>query len=361
MSLRKRLEKLRARLPEFACQAFLIEEPTQLFYLTGLSLSSGILLLHEKGEILFVDGRYIEMCQAQAPCPVLLNQGSTLSLWLSAEENQKIEVIGFDAEHTSYRQLEEWKVKLDAICKKALAIDDPVKSLRMIKDHEEQHLLRKAAKLGSEGFDHLCVTLKLGMTEREAALSLEIFWKTQGAMGLAFEPIIAFGPHSSMPHHRAGHFPLQEGMPILIDIGVNLDHYHSDMTRVLFSSPPAEPMKQIYEVVREAQQRAIDLCRPGIALRELDEAARKVISHYGYGEYFTHNLGHGVGLEIHEAPWIRGSGPHGEKLLEAGMLLTIEPGIYLPHIGGVRLEDTLLITPAGHENLTQRPTELRLL
>jgi Xaa-Pro aminopeptidase len=356
-----RIQQVQQKLIELGCQALLVEDTINLYYLTGMTLSLGTLLVHEKGAQLFVDGRYFELCQKQAPCEVILSTQLSFASFLSKQENAFIHTVGFDAEHTSYKQFLDWQKKLEPLSRKLQPLDHPIKALRMIKDEIEMALIRQAAQLGSKGFDFVCSLLKEGISEAEAALELEIFWKRQGAKGVAFDPIIAFGSNSSMPHYRAGNTLLKKGMPVLIDIGVNDQHYHSDMTRVVFFGEPDPEIQKIHCIVERAQQKAIDLCRPGTLMGELDKAARSYIAQQGYGDCFTHNLGHGVGLEIHEAPWVRGHPPYSLIPLQPGMVMTIEPGIYLPGLGGVRIEDTLLITDSGHENLTLRPTQTILI
>lgn len=164
-----------------------------------------------------------------------------------------------------------------------------------------------------------------------------------------------------MPHYRAGNTKLKQGMPILIDIGVNYRHYHSDMTRVVFLGEPDPKLKTIYHIVEKAQKEALQLCKPGTLIGELDRAARGYIESQGYGDHFGHGLGHGVGLEIHELPNVRNKPPFNSMVLLPGMVITIEPGIYIPDIGGVRIEDTIVITENGHENLTERSKELNIL
>ncbi|MCH9703190.1 MAG: M24 family metallopeptidase, partial [Chlamydiae bacterium] len=184
---------------------------------------------------------------------------------------------------------------------------------------------------------------------------LEIFWLQNGAAGVAFSPIVAFGENSSKPHYHPQDRPLREDDAVLIDIGVTLDHYHSDMTRVLLPKDPDPKMVEIYAVVKEAQKRALALCKPKSVVADLDAAARDYITECGYGDHFVHSLGHGIGLEVHEAPRLYKEGADVDLRLEAGMAITIEPGIYLPGIGGVRIEDTVVITNEGHINLTNSP------
>jgi len=351
----QRIEKTQKTLKELTCNALLIEETTNLYYMTGQQLSTGKLLVHEKGAELFVDNRYFESCQKNAPCHVILSDKTSLSDLLKSPEFNFIHSLGFDSDNTSFKRYEEMQKNLTPLVK-LIPLDNPVKIQRMIKDKEEIDLLREAAALGSQGFDFVCSLLCEGLKENDIALELEIFWKRRGSKSLAFDPIIAFGSNSSMPHYRAGQTILKKGMPVLIDIGVNYQHYHSDMTRVIYFGEPDPKIRTIYTIVENAQKKALNLCVPGTKIGELDETARGYIKAQGFGEFFSHGLGHGVGLEIHEAPTLRNQLPCKDKKLENGMVITIEPGIYLPGMGGVRIEDTILITETGYENLTKRPT-----
>jgi Xaa-Pro aminopeptidase len=354
MNYPARLERLRNLLTSLSCEALLIEHPVDLFYLTGLELSTGKLIVTLQDACLIVDGRYYERSCRQSVYPVQLLKENVLKDWImDAQVNQ----LGFDQNHTTYHaflnltQLAE-KVKTSSRSLEIIPLESPVQQLRLIKDADEIASLRKAAHLGYQGYEFIASLLREGVTESELALELEFFWKKRGASRLAFESIIAFGSNSSMPHYRAGPAKLSLHMPVLIDIGVVLTHYHSDMTRVIFFGTPAPMMKTIYSIVEEAKAQALALCRPGVLVGDLDRAAREWIASKGYGDYFTHSLGHGIGLDIHEPPILRENGVYRDMPLQAGMAITIEPGIYLPEIGGVRLEDTILITDKGYENLT---------
>jgi Xaa-Pro aminopeptidase len=360
MDYRKRLNSLKQKLKEFSCDAVLIEDQINLFYLTGQCVSVGALVVSDQETAFLVDNRYFEICSQKAPCPVVLSDQTSLPKLLASTLFSSIRMLGFDTENTSFKRYQELKKSVEEIPERThkiqlMPLDNPVRHLRMIKDEEELAILKKAAELGSQGFDYLCTLLKEGISETEMAIELEIFWKKRGSKGVAFDPIIAFGANSSMPHYRAGPAKLKKGMPVLIDIGVNDHHYHSDMTRVLFFGEPPADIRKIYSIVEEAQQAALSLCRPGTLIGKLDEAAREIIAAHGYAAYFSHGLGHGVGLEIHEEPAIRNKPPYKEMPLQPGMVITIEPGIYLPGIGGVRLEDSIAITYAGYDNLTKRP------
>lgn len=346
---KQRLDNVVALLPSLDCQGLLVEHPTDLLYLTGFSLSAGKLLVSSQRTSLVVDGRYYESCQNVAPCDVEKLEEGFLEKWIAALSIKK---LAFDSKTTSYQRYIQLH---DAIGKEIalIAVDEPIRPLRLIKDAAEISIMRTAGKLCVEGFNYIALLLKEGVVEEDLALELELFWKRQGAKKMSFDPIIAFGANGSMPHYRAGKGILKKGMSVLIDIGVTWDHYQSDMTRVLFFGEPDPRIKEIYAIVEEAKRRALVLCRPGTLVRDLDDAARSYIADHGYGDKFTHSLGHGVGLDIHEYPLIRTTGASSQLALQAGMVITIEPGIYLSGVGGVRLEDTVLITDKGYEILTR--------
>lgn len=361
MDYSARLKRLQQHLKKEDCDTLIIEEVINIYYMTGLELSMGKLLVDSDGACLVVDSRYYENCHKNSPFPVLLLKENAIEDWLC--ERNSLDRIGFDSSTTSYVRYLELKKQLRALklrlgtskALKLVPLKAPLRMLRCIKDADEIALLKTAADLGSEGFDFLCNSLASGISELELALELDIFWKRKGSKALAFDPIIAFGPNSSMPHYRPSNQRLKKGDCVLLDIGVNVRNYHSDMTRVVFFGPRSKKVQEIYEIVREAQKRALKLCKPGTPIKALDMAARSYITEKGYGERFTHNLGHGVGLEIHEAPTLSQRGPDRNLKLQEGMVITIEPGVYLPDIGGVRLEDSIVITSSGYESLTKRP------
>lgn len=352
MNYQKRLRKIQDKLKTISCDALLVDDAVNLYYLTGINLSAGSMLITQNDAVLLVDGRYEELCRKQAPVKVMLTPGTSLKDVL-----ENIKTVGFNSETLSYKSFKDLEKQIGEIVS-LIPLDNIIRELRGIKDPEEIALLKEAGDLGSQGFDYLCSLLNEGIAENELAQELEIFWKKRGSKGVAFEPIIAFGENSSMPHYRAGNTKLKKGQPIQIDIGVNDRHYHSDMSRVVFFGQPSDQMKTIYQIVLNAQLKALEQCRPGMTTGQLDDVARNLITEAGYGKYFNHSLGHGVGLEIHEYPLLRNKPPFGEVVLKTGMVITIEPGIYLPGIGGVRIEDTVVITDEGCENLTNRSKEL---
>ncbi|SCA63704.1 Xaa-Pro dipeptidase [Chlamydiales bacterium SCGC AG-110-P3] len=360
----ERIKKLQATLKSHGVDGLIIDDTTDLYYLTGLSLSLGRLLVTQRLARLFVDGRYYETATKQAPCPVTLSPPTTL---FDALEKTKISSLGFDAAITTVQDLSALRKGVARVRRARGSpvtlkpLTAPVAPLRMYKDASELRILRKAARLGNSGFEHVKTLLKEGVTEAEVAAKLEIFWLQQGGQSLAFEPIIAFGANSSKPHYSPGKTRLRLGQPILVDIGVTVDHYHSDMTRVLFYGTPKPIMKRVYHAVLEAQTAALALCRPGTSIADLDKTAREVLATHDLGDKFTHSLGHGIGLQVHEQPGIRQSPTTRKQRLAPGMVITIEPGAYLPNVGGVRIEDTVIITEQGHQNLTSPSKALTVL
>lgn len=354
-----RLIKLQNHLKDHHCDAMLIENPLNMLYLTGLNLTAGKLLVHSKGAHLVVDNRYFELCQKSSPYPTLQDGNPTFEVHLSSTDFSFINTLAFDSETASYKNYQEIK-KCIEIAKtqnrkiSLVALENPVKKIRSVKDEFEISVLREAAALGSKGFDFVCSHLKEGVTEIEIANELEIYWKRHGSKSVAFDPIIAFGANSSMPHYRASNEKLRKDHIVLIDIGVNYKNYHSDMTRVVFFGAPDSRLLPIYRIVKKAQELALEICKPGTLIGDIDARARDYIASQGYADNFLHSLGHGIGLEIHELPLIKNTPPYNKMPLEPGMVITIEPGIYLPGIGGIRLEDTIAINANGYENLTKR-------
>lgn len=338
ISHEKRLHLLREKL---SGDNFLVEDSISLFYLTGLELSAGVLIVTPESGRLYVDGRYFEVA----------SQTSFLEVF-PIEENDpfvSLKTLSFNQDNTPYKRFKELKEKGLNLT----PLNDPVSELRMIKDSDELELLRKASKLGVEGFEYAASLLREGITELEVAIELDIFWKRQGGKGVAFDPIIAFGATSSMPHYRPQQRLLETNNIVLMDMGVTLNNYHSDMTRVVFFGDVKPELKKIHTIVYEALHRALDLCKPGCPIGSVDKAARDHIEANGYK--LPHSLGHGIGLEVHEAPYMRNKKPWDKTLLQPGMVVTVEPGIYIPNLGGIRLEDTIIITPDGYENLTALP------
>lgn len=342
----KRVKNLQEKLVQ---DGYLIQNPIDLYYFTGLDLSAGKLLVLKSSVQLLVDGRYIESAKESSPFPVELDRKELLSDLIPQGSS-----IGIDSDKTSLQQYLDLVEQLGKRGIKVIGEKGVIASLRAIKDEKEIALLRASAELGSLGFDYVAASLKTGVSEKEIADELELFWKKRGAKGVAFDPIIAFGANSSQPHYRAGTTQLKDKEPALIDIGVTLNHYHSDMTRVVLRGTENKKILEIFDIVAHAHELAKEKARDGATVASLDEVARGYIVSKGYGEQFNHSLGHGIGLEVHEYPLLRNNNETQSQILKKGMVITLEPGIYLPGIGGVRIEDTVLIKADGCESLTKR-------
>jgi len=326
------------------CNYGLIENPVDLLYLTGIPLSTGSLVIEPDAMTLFVDGRYYESAQKKMD-GVVLNENGVL------QEKLKNKRVMIDSAWTTverYERLKSYGCSLHA--KPQL-----LKELRSIKDEHERKALKKSAKLLWKAYEHIRKKLKTGVSEQELAEEFERYGRKHGATGVAFEPIIAFGKNSAMPHYRAGSSKLKKNDLVLLDLGLIVDQYHSDMTRVVFRGKPHPELYRLYTIVRAAHAAALAMAKPGVRVKELDIAARKVFQQHHVESLFVHALGHGIGLETHEYPRIRFSGEDADVMLQPHMAITIEPGLYVPGLGGIRYEDTILITENGYENLY--PTE----
>jgi Xaa-Pro aminopeptidase len=320
--------------------ALLIEKPIDLYYLTGLDLSLGSLLISKKGAQLFVDGRYLEMAKKKGPYPCVLSLPANIK-----KAFDRCSSIGFDSAETTYQRWEVLK-KLGNF----IPIKKPTDSARAIKSKEELKALKKSAALLWKGYEHIRKNLAVGVTEKEVAANFEIFCLENGAEKMAFDPIVAFGKNTAFPHYRPGNIRLKKGDIVLLDLGVVIDHYHSDMTRTFFFGKGDPRLVKFETVVKEAHDAALHLCHPGAKIGDLDAAATQVIKKAGLEKYIAHSLGHGVGLEIHEFPRIRYKGEDHDTVLQEGMVITIEPGLYWAGVGGYRFEDTIVITKKGYEN-----------
>lgn len=347
-------EQIRQLLTLHHLDALLIENPIDLFYLTQLRVSVGKLLITPQSTQLFVDSRYIEMAKKEAKIAVFLDNPEHFAALISP-----LKKLGVDGAFSSWERVE--KLKKDFPQVEIISIPSPLKEIRAIKTEIELELMKKAAALGSLGCDYVISLLKEGVEEKELAYKLDLFWKERGASGFAFEPIIAFGENSALPHARAGTRKLKKGDTVLIDIGVVLDNYHSDMTRTLFFGEPDPRMIEVYHVVKEAQKRAFDFVKEGVTAQQADKVARDYITSKGYGCEFSHSLGHSIGIETHEWPTLRSQTTalaQEDIILKSNMCVTLEPGIYIPGLGGVRIEDTVIVKDTYCESITHRPTEL---
>lgn len=339
-------------------EALLIAHPPNITYLTGFTGDSSYLLLGPHVQLMISDSRF--ETQLSHECPELSlairTSKNSQSDFLSQQLRKlRLHRVGFEADYVSFSAYSAWAgtcgSAVELVAQRGL-----VEALRQIKDHQEIAAIRRAIGLAERGLHATWVRVLPEMTERQTAHELEHEMRRFGALRAAFDPIIGVGPQSALPHYRAGHHQLSEAAFVLIDWGaVEPTGYHSDLTRVLATSKIPPKLEKLYRVVLQARNAALETMRPGVPCREVDASARQMIEQAGYGKYFGHGLGHGIGLEIHEAPRLS---PISQDVLQAGMVVTVEPGIYLPGFGGVRLEDDVLITREGCELLSSYPLEL---
>ncbi len=346
-----KLEKLRQSLREQNLDAILVSHPENRQYLSGFTGSAGTLLISADRALLATDFRYYEQVGRQAPDFELARIQTQLSdLLPTLLDDLSVKRLGFESQHLTVDQLNSLTSATDGV--EWVPLKDTVETLRVIKDEREIEALRRSAALTDASFAHLLTVLKPGMTEREAAWEIESYMRTHGASKVAFDLIVAAGPNGALPHARPGDTIIEEGHPIVIDIGCQLDGYCSDMTRTICLGQPSAKYLQVWDIVLKAQEAAEAGIRSGISGVEADALARNVIAQAGYGEHFGHGLGHGVGLAVHEQP--RASRLSND-ILQANMSVTVEPGIYLPGEFGVRIEDLVIVRENSVEILTGTP------
>lgn len=352
----KRRRKLLARLRPAGCDALLVTNETNVRYLTGFTGDSSYLLLGPRVELLLSDTRYAVQIEEECPGLPVSIRDSSEKMEVSvakAVRKAKRKRVGFESQSLTFARWQTFREQTKGV--DWVPTEGLVEVLRQIKDAGEIAEIRTAVDLAQRAFRLLLATLQPEMTEREAADELETAIRRFGGEGVAFESIVAVGDRAALPHYRPGQRRIGEADFLLVDWGaVSPGGYRSDLTRIVATGKLRPKLQRLYRVVLSAQQRAIARMKPGVTCREVDAAARRVIQKAGFGKRFGHGLGHGIGLEIHEEPRLS---PLSETVLRPGMVVTVEPGIYLPGWGGIRIEDDVLITRRGCEVLTSVPKD----
>ena len=351
-----RFARLASEIASRRLDAIVLTHLPNIRYLCGFTGSAAVVVLTLREAILFTDGRYRQQAQSEVQhCQIEIGTGTPLAQagqWLSKRSSMRR--IGIEAGHLTVAERSQLA---KAVHKRSRLLEAPalVEELRMVKDAAEISLIRAACQLGSRLFAGLLKTLKPGLTEATVAGELEFAARKYGAEQMSFPTIIAAGNRSALPHGRASGALLPPRGFVVCDFGVILAGYCSDMTRTLHLGRPDRLAREGYQAVLEAQLAALEAVRPGNTVGDVDSAARRMLKQHRLDKFFVHSTGHGVGLEIHEAPRV-GSG--GKEVLKPGMVITIEPGIYLPGKWGVRIEDTVVVTETGCEILTDSRKEL---
>lgn len=345
-----RLLGLRQALVTRGLDGVLVAQPENRRYISGFTGSSGFVLISAEEAKFITDFRYLDQAAEQCHGFEVVNQGSSLITALQTQlAATGVRKLGFEQDYLTYGDVERYRELETAVPGLSLVPTSGLfEAMRMIKDDEEVARIQRAAEIADAAFAHILGFLKPGLTEKEVALELETFMRKQGASGASFETIVASGWRSSLPHGVASDKVLESGDFVKMDFGAMYEGYCSDLTRTVVLGQPSERQCEIYDIVLEAQKLAIDAAKAGLTGAELDKIARDYISSRGYGEAFGHSLGHGIGLEIHEGPRVASSV---SDLLKPGMVITIEPGIYLSQWGGVRIEDDVLLLPDGKKRV----------
>jgi len=343
LNISNRLQKLRQKLAENESEAIFISQPENRYYLSGFDGSTGYLLITVKDAVLATDFRYVEQAGKQALEYQIFPITGDMVNWLTELlAGLNLRKLGFEAGHlpfTLHRQLSGTLKKLPSP-PDFVPVDGLVESLRAVKEPEEVELITRASEISDNAFKHLEKVIHIGLSEAEIAWELEKFMRENGSQTMPFDIIVASGPNCALPHAKPSSRIIQSGEPILLDIGAQVEGYASDLSRTFCLGTPDGTFKKVYDIVLGAQLTALAIIEKNITGGQADNLARKVIAESGYGEAFRHGLGHGVGLAVHESPRL---GPGSDDLLVPGMTFTVEPGIYLPGWGGVRIEDLVVM------------------
>jgi Xaa-Pro aminopeptidase len=348
-----RLTKLRQSLAEQELDALLISQPENRRYLTGFTGSAGLLLVTASRAVLATDFRYYEQVGREAPDWELARITDNFQKLLpDLLASAGVRRLGFESQHVTVDQLATWTQATSGI--EWVPLKDTVESVRMFKDEAEIEAMRRSVALTDAALADALEVMRPGMTELQVAWLIESYMRTHGASKVAFDLIVAAGPNGALPHAHPGDRTIQAGEPIVFDLGCVVDGYCSDLTRTVCLGDPSDKYLAVFEIVLQAQRAAEAAIRPGVTGVQADAVARDLIAAAGYGDQFGHGLGHGVGLAVHEKP---GAGRLSTDTLQAGMSLTVEPGIYLPGEFGVRIEDLVIIREGGVEVLSGAPKQ----
>ncbi|EOL47827.1 proline dipeptidase [Enterococcus caccae ATCC BAA-1240] len=351
-----RVNKLRELMRKNDLSGFLITSPYNLRYLTNFTGTTGLAVITLDKAFFVTDFRYTEQAAKQAQgFEIIQNSGPIYDEVVGIAEKEQLANIAFEETFISFA---EYSLLEEITPCDLIPVAGLVEELREVKDEEEIAIIEKACSIADMGFKHILTVIKPGMTEIEIANQLDFYMRSLGASGVSFETIVASGVRSAMPHGVASQKVIEKGDLITLDFGCYYEGYVSDMTRTFAIGEPNSKLKDIYQIVLEAQLKVLDEAKPGLTGVQLDAIARDHIASYGYGDAFGHSTGHGIGLEIHEGPNVSF---RAEQQFVPGNVITDEPGIYLPGLGGVRIEDDLLITKEGNRVLTHSPKELIIL
>lgn len=353
----KRLENFRAKLKEKGIDAAIIAKSPNYFYLSGFTGSFAYLVITRDDAVLVTDFRYREQARLEAPLFEVMEYSDNIYSFLNGIlKSKNIEILGFEEDYITYKKFKEFEEKFSV--KELKPLEGMVEVMRMKKDKMELEIIKKAVEIADNAFSHILEFIKPGVREIEIAAELEYFMKKQGAKGTSFETIVASGVRSALPHGVASEKVIEHGDVVTMDFGAVFKGYCSDMTRTVFVGKPKEELVKIYNTVLTAQKAALEGAVKGLTGKKIDAVAREIICREGFGFNFGHGLGHGVGIEIHEEPRLS---PLGDVVMDDGMVVTVEPGIYVNGLGGVRIEDMIVINGDHPDVLTASKKDMIVL
>ena len=347
-----RLQKCRELMGDRDLQAFLVSDLENVRYLTGFTGSAGVCLITPDAGYFVTDGRYILQASTEVSSLEIRIDKDPPPARLGEILKDLSVPVGFESDHVSVSQLGKWK---EISMSDLVPVSGLVEDMRLVKDAGEIDLIRQAVAIVDAVFEQILGILNPGLTEKEVALEIDFRMRRGGADKEGFDTIVASGPHSAWPHAHPTDRVLAEGDFVKMDFGAFARGYNSDITRTVVLGKPTERQQAIYAAVLNAQLKALDAIRPGVKGQEVDAVARESIAAAGFGDYFTHNLGHSLGRSVHDGPAL---GRTVERELAPGMVVTVEPGIYVEGLGGVRIEDDVVVTEGGCDILTRSPKEL---
>ncbi|MBP2240838.1 Xaa-Pro aminopeptidase [Cytobacillus eiseniae] len=352
----EKLQKLRSRFEKLGIDGMLITSTYNRRYMSNFTGSAGVVLISGEHAQFITDFRYIE--QATAQCEgyeIVKHEGSIPAEVAEQVKKLGIKKLGFEQDYLTFSAFKTYE---KAVQSELVPISGEIEKLRLIKTESEIKILKVAADIADAAFKHMVEFIRPGLTEMEVSNELEFFMRKAGAISSSFDTIVASGHRGALPHGVASEKVIEKGDMVTLDYGAYYKGYISDITRTLAVGEPDAKMKEIYDIVLNAQMRGMDGIKPGMSGKEADALTRDYITEHGYGEYFGHSTGHGIGLEVHEGPSLASKS---EIILEPGMVVTVEPGIYIPGLGGVRIEDDTLITNDHNETLTHSTKDLIIL
>jgi Xaa-Pro aminopeptidase len=353
----RRLDTVSQGLAERKIDALLVAGLPNVRYLSGFTGDNALLLVTPDRVILFTDPRFDIQASQETDCTVKITKGPLVIDVVAALKRLRLKRIGFEPARMTVQVLKALSDRLP-MGAGMVEIDGWIEQLRMVKSAEEIEAIRRAVLVNSKAFEQAVSRVRAGMTEADLAAELEYRMRRLGAEKPSFETIVAGGVRSALPHAQPTSAKLENGQLVVVDMGATVNGYCSDMTRMLFLGEPGTKVKRTYRAVLEAQLAGIDAVRAGAATRKVDAAARNVLKGYGLDKAFVHSTGHGLGLEIHEPPRV---GKKDKSSLQYGMAITIEPGVYLERFGGIRIEDTVVVTESGCDILTPTVKDLRVV